>query len=71
MAKTNAAKTRDRTRHPYKGTTSRPRERLKGALLLLVIPALILVAALARGVEEYHGEVPDWRPAPPAAESAH
>lgn len=59
------------TSHATKGTTNRQRERLKGALLLLVIPALILVSALVRGVEAYHGEVPDWRPAPVAAEPAH
>lgn len=66
--KTGSAVSSSRSR---KGTTSRQRERLKGALLLLIIPALILVAALARGVEEHHGEVPDWRPAPESAEQAH
>ena len=56
------------TKRHLKGTTSRQRERLKGALLLLVIPLALLVAALARGVEPHEGEVPDWRPAPAAAD---
>ena len=44
-----------------KGTTSRSSSTLK-ASVLLIIPLVILIAALARGVEAYDGEVPDWRP---------
>ena len=52
------------SRHPFKGSTSRGRERLKGLALLIAVPLLVLVAALARGAfEEQHGEVPDWQPA--------
>ena len=58
----------DRNKRHLKGTTSRQRERLKGALLLLIIPLALLVAALARGVQSHEGEVPDWRPAPAGAE---
>jgi hypothetical protein len=60
-----------KTRH-YKGTTSRGRERLKGLALLLGVPLLVLVAALARGaVREQHGTIPDWVPATAAAAVAH
>jgi hypothetical protein len=70
MAKKNA-KTQDGAKRIYKGTTSRQRERLKGGVLLLLIPLAILIAALARGVEPHDGEVPDWRPAPAASADAH
>jgi hypothetical protein len=46
-----------------KGTTTRRGSTLRAALLLL-IPIIALVTALARGVEERRGPVPDWRPAP-------
>ena len=62
---------RDNAKRIYKGSTSRQRERLKGALLGLLIPLAILVAALARGVEEYHGAVPDWQPAPASSAAGH
>lgn len=71
MAKSAKTHSRANTTRVYKGTTSRQRERLKGGVLLLLIPAAILVAALARGVDEHRGEVPDWRPAPDTAAAAH
>jgi hypothetical protein len=68
MASTKSPKkttTGERTR---KGTTSRSTSILRNSLLLL-LPIVALVAALARGLESQTGEVPDWTP--PAADAGH
>ena len=69
MANTKTNPQTDTVKRTRKGTTTRQRERLKGALLLL-IPLVALIAALTRHVEPHSGEIPDWQP-PPAGTEAH
>ena len=71
MAKKNAHEHRANAKRIYKGTTSRQRERLKGGVLLLLLPLAILIAALARGVEAHRGAVPDWQTDSASTAAAH